>query len=130
MLRYQTRSCTGLAVRALRKNKIAEDQRDDENPKQTSQIRAIYAAVSAVPFSLLHHLSHHPQRDRQLEVDAGGVVHSHTGGHLAVRRCFLDGAAGKLYFLKSIRRQSLRICAYFPLFRAIYPQRQKSAAAL
>ena len=47
MLRYQTRSCTGLAVRALRKNKKAEDQRDDENPKQTSQIRAIYAAVSA-----------------------------------------------------------------------------------
>lgn len=41
-----------------------------------------------------------------------------------------NGAAGKLYFLKSIRRQSLRICAYFPLFRAIYPQRQKSAAAL
>ena len=80
MLRYQTRSCTGLAVRVLRKNKKAEDQRDDENPKQTSQIRAIYAAVSAVPFSLLHHLSHHPQRDRQLEVDAGGVVHSHTGG--------------------------------------------------
>jgi hypothetical protein len=48
MLRYQTRSCTGLAVRALRKDKKAEDQRDDENPKQTSQIRAIYAAVSAV----------------------------------------------------------------------------------
>ena len=47
-IRYQTRSCTGLAVRALRKNKKAEDQRDDENPKQTSQIRAIYAAVSAV----------------------------------------------------------------------------------
>ena len=48
MLRYQTRSCTGLAVRALRKDKKAEDQRDYENPKQTSQIRAIYAAVSAV----------------------------------------------------------------------------------
>ena len=46
MLRYQTRSCTCLAVRALRKNKKAEDQRDDENSKQTSQIRAIYAAVS------------------------------------------------------------------------------------
>ena len=45
MLRYQTRSCTGLAVRALRKNKKAEDQRDDENPKQTSQI-LLFEAVA------------------------------------------------------------------------------------
>ena len=40
--------CADPAIAVLRKNKKAEDQRDDENSKQTSQIRAIYAAVSAV----------------------------------------------------------------------------------
>ena len=58
---------------------------------------ALYDAVHDVPFSLFHHLSDHPEGDRQYKVDAVGY-----GDSYGMRCDFLYiGGTADSHFLKN-----------------------------